>query len=105
MSIIHSSAASLTMSHLLCPLCGKYAPLSTLDPDRLDLDLRVVSFVGLGRGRGFSKTDEHSILGDGEHSPRIARRVAELCRMFLEAGELGGGPDRCAWPGFACTCT
>jgi len=77
------------MSHLVCPLCGKNAPLSTLDPESLDIDLRVVSFRGLGRGKGFAKNEEHSILGDDEYSPVIARRCLQLCYMFLKAGALG----------------
>lgn len=76
------------MSHLVCPLCGKNAPLSTLDPVGLDLDIRVVSFKGLGRGRGFEKAEEHSILGDEEYSPALANRSLQLCRMFIEAGVL-----------------
>ncbi len=76
------------MSHLVCPLCGKNAPLSTLNPDNLDLDLKVVGFRGLGRGKGFAKAEEHSVLGDDEISPIIARRTLQLCRMFIDAGVL-----------------
>jgi len=76
------------MSHLVCPLCGKNAPLSTLNPSSYELDLRVVSFIGLGRGKGFSKSGEYSILNDGEYSPMIAERVLDLCSMFLQSGEL-----------------
>lgn len=76
------------MSHLQCPLCGKMAPLSTLDPESLELGLKAVSFKGLGRGKGFAKSEEHSILGDGEYSPALANRSLKLCRMFLEVGTL-----------------
>lgn len=76
------------MSHLVCPLCGKNAPLSTLNPDNLDLDLKVVSFRGLGRGKGFAKAEEHSVLGDEEISPMIARRTLQLSHMFIDAGVL-----------------
>ena len=76
------------MSHLDCPLCGLSVPLSKFNPESLELDLRVVSFKGLGKWRGFEKQDAHSILGDDEHSPRVAGRVLELCRMFIESDVL-----------------
>jgi hypothetical protein len=76
------------MSHLVCPLCGLSVPLSKFNPESLDLDLRVVSFRGLGRGKGFEKQDEHSILDDDEYSPVVAGRVLELCRMFIESDVL-----------------
>jgi hypothetical protein len=76
------------MSHLLCPLCGKYAPLSTLNPENLELDLKVASFRGKGKGKGFAKAEEHSVLGDDEISPMIARRTLQLTRMFINAGVL-----------------
>jgi hypothetical protein len=82
------ASLSIPMSHLVCPLCGKNAPLSTLNPDNLDLDLKVVSFRGLGRGKGFAKAEEHSVLGDDEISPIIARRTLQLCRMFIKEGLL-----------------
>lgn len=63
-------------------------PLSKFNPESLELDLRVVSFKGLGKWRGFEKQDAHSILGDDEHSPRVAGRVLELCRMFIESDVL-----------------
>ena len=76
------------MSHLVCPLCGKSAPLSTLNPDVLDLDIKVVRFRGLGYGRGFAKSEEYSILGDDEYSPILAKRSLLLCGMFINAGVL-----------------
>ena len=76
------------MSHLVCPLCGLSVPLSKFNPDNLELDLLVVGFKGLGRGKGFEKKDEHSILGDDEYSPVVAGRVLELCRMFIERDVL-----------------
>jgi hypothetical protein len=59
-----------------------------LNPDNLDLDLKVVSFRGLGRGKGFEKAEEHSVLGDEEISPIIARRTLQLCLMFIKEGLL-----------------
>jgi hypothetical protein len=58
------------MSHLVCPLCGKYSALSTWDPEAFNLDVNVVSFKGLGRGNGFAKLDPYSVLGDDEVTPK-----------------------------------
>jgi hypothetical protein len=71
------------MSHLVCPLCGKNAPLSTLNPSVLDLDIKVVRFQGLGRGKGFKVSEEWSILGDDQVTPLIAKRIVELCGMLV----------------------
>jgi len=76
------------MSHLVCPLCGKNAPLSTLDPDNIELDLKVVSFRGLGRGKGFVKSEEYSVFGDDEITPIIANKVVKLYYMFINNGIL-----------------
>jgi len=76
------------MSHIRCPLCGKNAPISSFDPSSLDLDLKLVSFRGLGRGKGFEVSEEHSVLGDEEYSPLIAERVLDLCKMFVDAGVI-----------------
>jgi hypothetical protein len=76
------------MSHLVCPLCGKNAPLSTLNPSVLDLDIKVVRFQGLGRGKGFKVSEEWSILGDDQVTPLIAERIVELCGMLVNNGVL-----------------
>ncbi len=76
------------MTHLVCPLCGRYAPLSTLNPDILELDLKVASFRGLGRRRGFAIRDVYSVLGDSEYTPIIANRVKKLYHMFIDCGAL-----------------
>lgn len=76
------------MSHLACPLCGKYAALSTLNPDALELDIKVVSFKSLGRPRGFAKGEPYSILGDDEYTPLIADRIEKLYFMLVNRGYL-----------------
>jgi hypothetical protein len=73
-----------SMSHLVCPLCGKYAALSKLNPDLLDLDIKVVSFRGLGRGRGFDIGEPYSILGDDEYTPIIADKIEKLYNMLID---------------------
>jgi hypothetical protein len=72
------------MSHLVCPLCGKNAPLSTLNPENLPFDLKLVSFKGLGREMGFAKSEEVSIMGDEEFTPIIADRIDLLYKFFVE---------------------
>jgi len=47
-----------------------------------------VSFRGLGRGKGFEVSEEHSVLGDEEYSPLIAERVLDLCKMFVDEGVI-----------------
>jgi hypothetical protein len=76
------------MSHLACPLCGKNAPLSTLDPESLPLDLKTVSFKGLGRGKGFAIDKEVSIMDDDEYTPIIAERIEKLYHFFVEKGQI-----------------
>jgi hypothetical protein len=76
------------MSHLVCPLCGKNAPLSTLHPENLPLDLELVRFKGLGRGRGFAVGEVTSIMGDEEITPIVAARLEKLYYFFVEKGEL-----------------
>ena len=71
------------MSHLACPLCGKNAPLTSFDPENLDLDVSLTSFIGLGRGKGFTTSEKISILGDDTYSPMIADRIINLLKMFL----------------------
>ena len=54
------------MSHLACTLCGLNSPLSKFDPSKLDLDIQLKSFKGLGKGKGFESLTparEH-YLGD-----------------------------------------
>jgi hypothetical protein len=79
------------MSHIICPLCGKNSPMSTFDPEALDLDLRACSFKGAGRYLGFRKVDEHSVLGDDVYSTPVSRRVLSLTKMFLDHNILDIG--------------
>ena len=67
---------------------GKNAPLSTLNPENIELDIKLVNFRGLGRGKGFVKSEEYSILGDGEITPIILNRVVKLYYMFINNGLL-----------------
>jgi hypothetical protein len=44
----------------------------------------VASFTGKGRGQGFEKTDEYSVLGDSEITPRISERIIGLLNLYLK---------------------
>jgi hypothetical protein len=59
-----------------------------LNPSSLPLDLQTISFVGLGRGKGFAKGEVDSVLGDDEITPLIAARVYELFKLFVETGDI-----------------
>jgi hypothetical protein len=74
------------MSHVRCPLCGKDSFISNFNPDELDLDIYVRSFVGLGYRRGFAPTQDESVLGDDEFTPKIRNRCIDLLNLFVERG-------------------
>lgn len=74
------------MSHLRCPLCGKNAPLQNWSPETYDMDIMVASFMGKGRAMGFEKTEEYSVLGDSEITPRIVERIINLLNLCLQEG-------------------
>ena len=76
------------MSHLICPLCGKNAPLSTFNPENLPLDIVAVSFKGLGRGKGFAVNEKISLMDDEEYTPLIIERIVRLYNLFLEKGSI-----------------
>jgi hypothetical protein len=76
------------MTHLLCPLCGKYSALSKLSKYESEPDLIAVSFKGLGRGKGFVKGEEYSILEDDVYAPVIAERIEKLYNMLVNHGLL-----------------
>jgi hypothetical protein len=74
------------MSHVRCPLCGKDSFISNFNPDELDLDIYVRSFVGLGYRGGFAPTQDESVLGDDEFTPKIKNRCIDLLNLFVEQG-------------------
>jgi chromosome segregation ATPase len=43
-----------------------------------------VTRVGLGRGKGTKITGRYSILGDDDVSPKIGKRLLDLCVFFVE---------------------
>jgi hypothetical protein len=77
------------MSHLICPLCGLSIPLRTfwngIDEDVEDIE--AVYFRGLGRGRGFEKTESFSVLDDEEICNAIVRRCYVILDLLGEGSE------------------
>jgi hypothetical protein len=76
------------MSHLICPMCGLKISLKVFDPQRLDLDIFLTNFRGLGRGLGFETSNVTSVLGDDEVTPLIVERVISLCKLFVDRSLL-----------------
>ena len=73
------------LSHVNCPLCGRSQALSRFNPEILDNDVYLVSFRGLGRGKGFIKSGEHSILHPGDPTVELIKnRMLEIIGFFIE---------------------
>ena len=67
------------MSHLVCPLCGRFASLRHFDPSHFEPDIFAVQVTGLGRGRGFATSQTFSVLGEKAITDPIAKR----CHVIL----------------------
>ena len=78
------------MTHLVCPMCGLSVPLQKFNPEDVELDINVVSFRGLGRGKGFEKTNVESILGDDYYTPMIGARAKAICNLVNGTSLLNG---------------
>ncbi len=75
------------MSHVNCPLCGRNQALSKFNPKALDDDIYVVSFRGLGRGKGFEKTGETSTMTPGDPvTNQVKDRCLAIIDFLLESG-------------------
>jgi hypothetical protein len=72
------------LSHFKCPICGLNRHLNSWNPETYDNDIIANTPVGLGRGQGFEITDENSILGDADITPRITQRMTSLLNTFVE---------------------
>ena len=72
------------MSLLVCPLCGKSNSVDLFDPSDYALDIYVYDVRGLGRGRGFDRGPQRSILGDDEITPIIKDRVLDIVQMLID---------------------
>ena len=72
------------MPEFTCPLCGLNHSTRHYDPDSLPLDILAPNRIGLGRGNGTRITGRYSILGDNDISPKIGKRLLDLCVFFVE---------------------
>lgn len=70
------------MSHYRCPVCGKHSSIRTYDPEGFDDQVDLISYTGLGRGRGFSNEVVGSIDDDPELKEKMLNRVREV-QLFL----------------------
>ncbi|MBA7474714.1 hypothetical protein ES707_10068 [subsurface metagenome] len=77
------------MSHIVCPLCGLSVPLSKFweTIGNSIEDIEVVSFTGLGRGRGFEKSEAYSVLDDEEICEAVAARCYAILMLLGELEE------------------
>lgn len=76
------------MSHLVCPLCGKNAPLNSFHPESLELDISLVNYKGVISERGFEIPQRYSVIGDDYITPKVVSRVIELCNFFISNGVI-----------------
>jgi hypothetical protein len=73
----------MSVSMLLCPLCGKSSSLDRYDPTGFEDDIFVQTLRGLGRGKGFKVTSTQSIF-DLDRTTRIESTINRLCGRSLE---------------------
>ena len=60
------------------------APLSRWSPENYDYDIMVTRPIGKGRGLGFDNSEEHSVLGDSDITPRIIDRMVNMLCFFVQ---------------------
>ena len=76
-------------THFQCPICGRNVGIRGYTPSNFEVDVLGLSFVGLGRGRGFEVSEKESILdSDDPVLDVIANRVAEVYGLFFEPDEV-----------------
>ena len=74
----------MDMSHLKCPLCGRLVSINYFDPSEFDADVFAVKYRGLGRGKGFEKSDEYSILLSGDPIIELIKeRILGISKFFF----------------------
>ena len=79
------------LSHISCPLCGKNSSFSSFKPERLDDDIYLVAFTGLGRGKGFEIKSKESVFdsrSDDDIPQRIGKRALRIVSFLKNQGIL-----------------
>ena len=76
---------TVKMTHLKCPVCGRFVSLAHFNPSEFDMDVYAVEFRGLGRGRGFKKGEEYSVLdSESDTMELIKNRILVLLKLFMD---------------------
>jgi hypothetical protein len=71
---------------LVCPLCGKLSSYRLFDPSGFEVDIRVKTMRGLGRGRGFAEEGSESILDDADTVAKVRNRLLSILSLLLRKG-------------------
>ena len=72
----------IKITQIVCPCCGKFAPMDFSFPE--EADLYAVETKGLGRGKGTKVVDRYSILeSDNVTAEAVGGRLLELLGAFL----------------------
>ena len=74
------------MSFLQCPLCGKLTSPRHLDPTSFEIDILEKDVTGLGRGKGFSYSEAHSVLDDADIVTKVGDRMIDLLSLLIRKG-------------------
>ncbi len=76
-------------THFQCPICGRNVGIKGYDPSNFEVDVLGLSFVGLGRGRGFDVSKKESLLDTGDSVLElISDRLAEVYDLFYGTDEV-----------------
>lgn len=87
----------IKITQIVCPCCGKFAPMDFSFPE--EADLYAVEVKGLGRGRGVKIIDRYSILEPGNtNAEEIGERLLELLGAFLTRDVISMDDLRAALP-------
>lgn len=77
---------TISMTHLMCPICGKMTVLARFDPESLDDDVYAIETRGLGKGKGFQFYGKRSILFGSNTMEKMAERLLTLTGLFISKG-------------------
>ena len=73
-----------------CPTCGKSTAVEHFHPEDLDLDIKLITMKGLGKGRGFEVVNRRSALEDAEVDviEPIKNRTLDILKILIQSGYL-----------------
>lgn len=79
------------MSHLECPLCGRWTALSQLTDDPIK-GIYTVSLSGLGRGKGFTVSERQPVSTESSLADLLGRRASGI--LTIVGGELANAKTK-----------